>query len=93
MKGSKPVKKMVVGTVISDKMDKTVTVEWEVRKMHPLYKKFVKQHMKTKAHDEKNEAAVGDLVRIAESRPISKEKSWRVVEVLEKAQKEEGEQQ
>lgn len=86
MKGAKPIKKSIVGTVVSDKMDKTVTVEREVHKKHPIYKKSIKRHARIKAHDEKNEAAVGDVVRIVESRPISKTKSWRVVEILEKAQ-------
>ncbi|MFH1552735.1 MAG: 30S ribosomal protein S17 [Candidatus Omnitrophota bacterium] len=87
MKGAKPNRKTIVGTVVSGKMDKTVTIEWETRKRHPLYKKFVTRHAKIKAHDEKNESSVGDLVKIAETRPISKTKSWVVVEVLEKAQK------
>ena len=88
MKGSKPNKKTIVGTVVSDKMEKTVTILWETRKMHPIYKKFVKGHKRIKAHDDKSEAAMGDLVRIEETRPISKDKKFKVVEVLEKAQKE-----
>ncbi|MFH1394529.1 MAG: 30S ribosomal protein S17 [Candidatus Omnitrophota bacterium] len=76
---------MIIGTVISDKMDKTVTIELKTRKRHPLYKKFVKQHMKIKAHDEKNEVTVGDLVKIVETRPISKDKCWKVTEILKKA--------
>lgn len=91
MKGSKPNKKTIIGTVISDKMDKTVTVELEIRKRHPIYKKFVKQHMKIKAHDAKNEAAIGDLVKVIETRPISKEKTWMISEILERAG--EGQQQ
>ncbi len=87
MKDSKPNKKIVIGTVVSDRMDKTVTIQWEVRKRHPIYKKFVKQHTKLKAHDEKNEAGLGDLVKIKETRPISKDKCWRVIEILEKAQR------
>ena len=87
MNSSKPNKKTIVGTVVSDKMDKTVTIEWERRKMHPIYKKFVKQRMKIKAHDNKNEAALGDLVKISECRPVSKDKAWRVVEILEQAQR------
>ncbi|MFH1665606.1 MAG: 30S ribosomal protein S17 [Candidatus Omnitrophota bacterium] len=87
MKGSKPNKKIIIGLVVSDKMDKTVTVQWETRKKHPLYKKFVKGHKKMKAHDAKNEAKTGDLVKIVEVRPISRDKTWRVVEVLEKAQR------
>lgn len=87
MKKARPNKKTIVGTVISDKMDKTVTVQWETRKKHRLYKKFVKARTKIKAHDEKNEAQEGDLVKVIESRPMSKEKTWRVVEILEKAQR------
>ena len=85
MKGSKPNKKTVTGVVVSDKMDKTVTVELEIRKRHPIYKKFVKSHKKLKAHDEKNEVAKGDVVKVMECRPISKDKTWRVVEIIEKA--------
>ncbi len=87
MKGGKPNKRTIVGTVVSDKMDKTVTVKRETRKRHPIYKKFVKEHTKIKAHDEKNEASVGDVVRIIETRPVSRDKFWRVVEILEKAQR------
>ena len=87
MKKSKPNKRIIVGTVVSDKMDKTITVELERRKRHPIYKKFVKEHSKIKAHDNKNEAAVGDVVKMIETRPISKEKTWRVVEILEKSAK------
>ena len=87
MKVGKVNKKTIIGTVVSDKMDKSVTIEWETRKKHPLYKKLVKSHTKIRAHDEKNEAAVGDLVRIIETRPISKGKSWRVLEIIEKAQR------
>ncbi|MBD3426033.1 MAG: 30S ribosomal protein S17 [Candidatus Omnitrophica bacterium] len=87
MKKGRPNKRTIVGTVVSDKMDKTVTVLWETRKKHRLYKKFVKARTKIKAHDEKNEAGMGDLVKVVEARPISKEKSWRLVEILEKAQR------
>lgn len=90
MKMSKPNKKTIIGTVVSDKMDKTVTIEIETRKRHPIYKKFVKKHTKIKAHDEKNEAAMGDLVKVIETRPISKEKTWRIAEILERVQ--EGQQ-
>lgn len=86
MKGSKPNKKTIIGTVVSDKMDKSITIEWETRKRHPIYKKFVKQRKKVIAHDEKNEAAHGDLVKVIETRPISKRKSWRIMEILEKAE-------
>ena len=87
MKGIRPKKKTVIGTVVSDKMDKTVTIRWETRKRHPLYKKFVKEHMKIKAHDGKNEASIGDLVKVVETRPVSRDKCWRVVEIIEKAKR------
>ncbi|MFQ5953144.1 MAG: 30S ribosomal protein S17 [Candidatus Omnitrophota bacterium] len=81
-------KKEITGTVISDKMDKCVTVMWETRKKHPVYKKYITWHKKIKARDVKNEASVGDTVKITETRPLSKEKTWRVVGIVEKAQKE-----
>jgi len=87
VKDKRPNKKTIVGVVVSDKMDKSVSVELETRKRHPLYKKLVKTHSKVKAHDEKNEAAIGDLVKLVETRPISKDKCWRIVEILEKAQR------
>jgi small subunit ribosomal protein S17 len=87
VKASKPNKKTVIGTVVSDRMDKTITIRWETRKRHPLYKKFVKKHTKIKAHDAKNEASIGDLVKVIETRPVSKDKCWRVIEILEKAQR------
>ena len=87
MNKSRTNKKIIVGTVVSDKTDKTVTVELETRKRHPLYKKFVKAHSKVKAHDAGNEAVIGDLVRMVEVRPISKEKTWKVIEIMETAQK------
>ena len=86
MKPARPNKKTIVGTVVSDKTDKTITVLWETRKMHPIYKKFVKRHKKITAHDEKNEAGAGDLVKVIETRPISKTKIWRLVKVIEKAE-------
>ncbi len=79
-------KKELIGRVVSDKMDKTVVVLVERRERHPLYKKVVSIRKKYKAHDEDNACRVGDLVRIRESRPLSKEKRWRVVEILERAQ-------
>lgn len=85
MANKKPIRKTIIGTVISDKMDKTVTIMLEVQKRHPIYKKFVKREIKIKAHDEKNEAKIGDLVKILETRPISKDKCWRVIEILQKA--------
>ncbi len=77
-------KKQIVGTVSSNKMDKSITVSVERRLQHPKYGKFVKKTKKFMAHDEKNECNEGDLVRIIESRPLSSKKRWRLVEVLEK---------
>ena len=73
-----------VGRVVSDKMDKTVVVAVETIKHHPLYKKTLRRAVKYKAHDEKNECKIGDIVRIVETRPLSKEKRWRVAEVITK---------
>lgn len=73
------------GIVTSDKMEKTITVSIERKVKHPIYGKFVKQTKKFKAHDEKNDAKVGDTVRIMEVRPLSKTKRWRLVEVVERA--------
>ena len=73
------------GRVVSDKMDKTIVVVSEMRVAHPVYGKIVRKSVKFKAHDEKNEAKAGDTVRIAESRPLSREKRWRLVEILERA--------
>jgi len=78
-------RKEKVGTVTSDKMDKTIVVSVERRIMHPKYGKFIKRTSKFFAHDEKNSAHSGDLVRIEETRPLSKNKCWRLVEVVEKA--------
>ena len=78
-------RKMRVGRVISDRMDKTVVVQVATLKRHPLYKKTIQRRVKFKAHDEQNECKVGDLVRIMETRPISKEKRWRVAEIVERA--------
>jgi small subunit ribosomal protein S17 len=78
-------RKVRVGRVISDRMDKTVVVQVLNRKTHSLYKKTIQQRARFKVHDEGNECRVGDLVRIMETRPISKDKRWRVVEVVEKA--------
>jgi len=84
VESSRPNKKTLVGVVVSDKMDKTITVLLETQKRHPMYKKFVKKTSKVKAHDDKNEAAAGDLVKLIECRPISKEKTWRLIKILEK---------
>jgi len=78
-------RKIRLGYVISDKMDKTVIVQVGSSKAHRLYRKTVRQRAKFKVHDEKNECGVGDLVRIAETRPLSKEKRWRVVQIVAKA--------
>jgi small subunit ribosomal protein S17 len=78
-------RKTKTGVVTSSKMDKTVTVAVERKVKHPIYGKFVKKTTKFHAHDEKNECGVGDTVRIMESRPLSKTKRWRLVEVIEKA--------
>ncbi len=78
-------RKTRVGKVVSDKMDKTIVVAVEYRVRHPLYGKIVKRTYKLKAHDEKNECGIGDTVRVMETRPLSKEKRWRLVEIMEKA--------
>ena len=78
-------RKVRLGYVISDKMDKTIIVQVGSSKAHRLYRKTVQQRSRFKVHDEKDECGVGDLVRIMETRPISKEKRWRVIEVVEKA--------
>lgn len=82
--------KSMVGRVVSDKMDKTVVVLTERMALHPVYHKYVKIRKKYKAHDEKNECKVGDKVLIIETKPLSKEKRWRVKEIIEKAQTLEG---
>ena len=79
------IKKQLVGQVTSDKMDKTIKVIVERRLRHPIYGKFVKKSKKFTAHDEKNESSIGDIVKIQESRPLSKSKRWTLVEILEKA--------
>ncbi len=78
-------RKHKLGTVVSSKMDKTISVNVERRLMHPLYGQFVKRSKKFFAHDEENTCNVGDLVRIMETRPLSKNKRWRLVEVIERA--------
>ena len=77
-------RKTKLGVVSSNKMDKTITVNVERKVKHPLYGKFVKKSTKFHAHDEKNECSIGDTVKIMESRPLSKTKRWRLVEVIEK---------
>ena len=78
-------RKTKVGMVVSDKMDKTIVVAIEDKDQHPLYKKILKRTYKLKAHDENNECGVGDKVRVMETRPLSKDKRWRLVEIVEKA--------
>jgi len=78
-------RKTRVGRVVSDKMDKTIVVAVEDRVKHPVYKKIIKNTYKLKAHDENNECRVGDKVEVMETRPLSKDKRWRVVEIIEKA--------
>ena len=78
-------RKTQVGKVVSDKMDKTIVVAVEDSVKHPLYKKVVKRTIKFKAHDENNEAGIGDRVKIMETRPLSKDKRWRLVTIIEKA--------
>ena len=78
-------RKTRTGKVMSDKMDKTIVVAVENRVQHPLYKKIVKRTYKLKAHDENNECKIGDKVRVMETRPLSKDKRWRLVEIIEKA--------
>ena len=78
-------RKTRIGTVISDKMDKTIVVAIETNVQHKLYHKIIKRTYKLKAHDEKNEAGIGDTVKVMECRPLSKDKRWRLVEIIEKA--------
>ncbi|MFP3090883.1 30S ribosomal protein S17 [Treponema sp. TIM-1] len=78
-------KKEFVGIVKSDKMNKTIVVAVETTALHPLYKKYVKRSKKVKAHDEANEAKVGDRVRVVECRPLSKEKCWKLAAIVERA--------
>ena len=78
-------RKTRVGIVVSDKMDKTIVVAVKDSVQHPLYKKILKRTAKFKAHDENNECGIGDRVKIMETRKISKDKNWRVVEIIEKA--------
>jgi len=79
------IRKTKTGTVVSDKMDKTIVVAIKTKVRHPLYGKMINHTVKFKAHDEKNECGIGDTVKIMETRPLSKEKNWRLVEIIEKA--------
>ncbi len=85
MENSRNLRKTKIGIVVSDKMDKTINVMVERRLAHPIYGKSVKLSKKFMAHDEKNECTVGDKVKIMETRPLSKRKRWRLVDILEKA--------
>ena len=78
-------RKTRVGVVVSDKMDKTIVVAIEDNVAHPLYNKIIKRTVKLKAHDEKNECGIGDRVKVMETRPLSKDKRWRLVSIIEKA--------
>ena len=78
-------RKTRIGKVVSDKMDKTIVVAIEENVKHPLYGKIVKRTYKLKAHDENNECGIGDRVKVMETRPLSKDKRWRLVEIVEKA--------
>lgn len=78
-------RKSMTGTVTSDKMEKTITVSVETVKRHPLYRKTIKTSKKYKAHDENNEAKAGDVVKIMETRPLSKDKRWKLTEIVQKA--------
>ncbi len=82
---NRPARKSRVGLVVSDKMEKTVVVSIERRVQHPVYGKMVRRTKRFKAHDEMNEAKTGDTVRIMETRPMSKDKRWRIVEIVERA--------
>jgi small subunit ribosomal protein S17 len=86
MSDQRPARKIRVGVVVSDKMNKTVIVRVDGSLRHPLYAKTVRRTSKLSAHDEGNEARVGDKVRVMETRPLSKTKRWRVVEILERAE-------
>ena len=83
--GERNLRKIMIGKVVSDKMDKTVVVAVETSVRHKVYNKIVKRTYKLKAHDEQNECKVGDTVKVMETRPLSKQKRWRVVEIMEKA--------
>jgi len=83
--GERNMRKTAVGKVVSDKMDKTVVVTIEDSIKHSLYSKIIKRSVRLKVHDEKNECGIGDRVKVMETRPLSKDKRWRLVEILEKA--------
>lgn len=85
MTDQKKHRRILMGTVVSDRMDKTIVVKVIQRKPHPLYRKVVSRFTKIHAHDENNECGIGDIVKIAETRPISKTKAWTLSEIVEKA--------
>ena len=85
MAEQRTIRKERVGVVVSDKMDKTIVVEIRTRVKHPLYGKIINRTIRFKAHDENNECGIGDTVRVMETRPLSKDKHWRLVEIVEKA--------
>ena len=85
MSEQRGIRKTRIGVVVSDKMDKTIVVSLSTRVRHPLYGKFINKSVKLKAHDENNECGIGDTVKIMECRPLSKDKRWRLVEIVEKA--------
>lgn len=78
-------RKVIIGKVVSNKMQKTIVVAVERKVMHPKYGKFIKMTSKFKVHDEKNECGINDIVKVMETRPLSKDKRWRLVEIIEKA--------
>jgi small subunit ribosomal protein S17 len=82
---TKRVKKVLQGRVVSNKMQKTIVVEIQQRKLHRLYKKYMNRTKRIKAHDEANTCGIGDVVRVVEARPLSKEKRWRLLDIVEKA--------
>jgi len=86
MDNTRNLRKTRTGRVVSDKMDKTIVVAVETSVKHPLYKKIIKRTYKLKAHDENNECRIGDIVKVMETRPISKDKRWRLVQITNKAQ-------
>lgn len=82
---SRKLRKERIGVVVSDQMDKSITISVELRMKHPKYGKFVKKSRKYMAHDENNDCGIGDTVKIMETRPLSKNKNWRLVEIIERA--------
>ena len=85
MTENRGMRKTRIGVGVSDKMDKTIVVKLSTRVKHPLYSKYINKTTKIKAHDENNECGIGDTVRVMETRPLSREKRWRLVEIIEKA--------